>query len=463
MNELVLKLDRKLPTTLEIGKGIIFPITGWAHFANQKLHDVYLIIDGIKTKIALINLFRTGDEVNPKLKNKVDFKRKGFFYGLQLNTSNIGNTIELAIELVFKHQTFKQKLGAIKIIESQEVVKIDPKERKNSVAICMATYNPPINLVRRQIQSIQNQSHKNWKLIISDDFSDPNYFDGLAKLIENDSRISLIQSKKNLGYYNNFEIALKYVGDFEFVCFADQDDEWYPIKLEKKISRFTENTTLVYSDMKIVDDRDQIISNTYWKNRNNQFTDFDMLCTANTVTGAASMFKKSILQIALPFPLQIKGAYHDHWLAICALKVGKIEFINEPLYNYIQHNRNIIGHNDFKKPKLNLSFKFLIGLAYNCFVIITHKSFQQKIEPMLRHCSTVFHTIYIRLFLNKQIVQLRTGNVKKGNLYQSLLKDRFAMLPFHLKVLYKKFSTNILELNLLTAINILPLASKKRK
>ena len=41
------------------------------------------------------------------------------------------------------------------------------------VAVCMATYDPPIELFRRQIDSIRAQTHRNWVCLISDDNSSP--------------------------------------------------------------------------------------------------------------------------------------------------------------------------------------------------------------------------------------------------------------------------------------------------
>ncbi len=41
------------------------------------------------------------------------------------------------------------------------------------IAICMATYNPPLDLLERQLDSIRAQTHGNWVCIISDDCSTP--------------------------------------------------------------------------------------------------------------------------------------------------------------------------------------------------------------------------------------------------------------------------------------------------
>src|SRR5262249_39039026 len=67
------------------------------------------------------------------------------------------------------------------------------------------------------------------------------------------------------------------------------------------------------------------------------------LVVANTVTGAASMFRRSLLPFLLPFPPAGAPAYHDHWIAGVALALGEIRFVSQPLYDYVQHDGNVTG------------------------------------------------------------------------------------------------------------------------
>ena len=43
----------------------------------------------------------------------------------------------------------------------------------------------------------------------------------------------------------------------------------------------------------------------------------------NTVTGAASLFRRELLDVALPFPDVPGKPFHDHWLACVALAIGR--------------------------------------------------------------------------------------------------------------------------------------------
>ena len=48
--------------------------------------------------------------------------------------------------------------------------------------------------------------------------------------------------------------------------------------------------------------------------------------------------------LALPFPPAQFAHYHDHWLALVALSLGEIRFVDRPLYDYVQHGHAALGH-----------------------------------------------------------------------------------------------------------------------
>ena len=159
-----------------------------------------------------------------------------------------------------------------------------------------------------------------------------------------------LRHASNVGFYKNFERALGYVtADTDYVALCDQDDYWYPEKLTRLTAAFTKDTTLVYSDMRLVDGQGTTISNTYWTGRKNNYTNLRVLMAANTITGAACLFEKNLLDMILPFPNRVSDAYHDHWIALVACITGSIQYISEPLYDYRQHSGNVIGHTSFNR------------------------------------------------------------------------------------------------------------------
>ncbi|HEX5272735.1 MAG TPA: glycosyltransferase family 2 protein, partial [Gemmataceae bacterium] len=213
------------------------------------------------------------------------------------------------------------------------------------VAVCMATYNPPADLFRRQVESIRAQTHRNWVCVINDDGSDPAALALVRDAVAADDRFQVQSNPARLGFYRNFEKCLSRVpAGAAFVALSDQDDYWYPDKLEVLLRQFDAGTTLAYADVRVVDREGRVRAETYWTTRRNNYTNFATLLLANTVTGAASLFRRDLLDDLLPFPQDLRGSFHDHWIACTALALGTIRYVDRPLHDYVQHGSNIIGH-----------------------------------------------------------------------------------------------------------------------
>jgi glycosyltransferase involved in cell wall biosynthesis len=141
-----------------------------------------------------------------------------------------------------------------------------------------------------------------------------------------------------MGFVRTFERAISQAkGDYIALC--DQDDVWLPEKIETLVKEIGDNV-LIHSDAYLIDEDDKIISETTTSKvkkflQNKTFIDY---LRANSVTGCSLMFKKELLQTALPFPKNTQ--YHDWWLAICAAKTGKIKYLNRPLLKYRMHETN---------------------------------------------------------------------------------------------------------------------------
>jgi glycosyltransferase involved in cell wall biosynthesis len=245
------------------------------------------------------------------------------------------------------HQSATTELGVIRLARSRQPLPPEPPANPSGprVAICMTTYNPRPEFLKRQIDSIKLQTYNNWTCFISDDHSEQNTLTLLRALISDDDRFHLHAMPDRVGFYQNFERCLGLVSDdTDLVTLADHDDYWHPDKLEKLVAGLGPGDTLVFSDMNIVHEDLRLRSNTYWTTRQNNYERLDLLIAANTVTGAASMFRRSLLEHVLPFPQQTGSSFHDHWIAVVALAIGTLSYVDEPLYDYVQHQGNVIGH-----------------------------------------------------------------------------------------------------------------------
>ena len=205
------------------------------------------------------------------------------------------------------------------------------------VVICMATHEPDPELLRVQVESIRAQSHANWLCVISDDCSTAEGLAAIEAIVADDSRFTVSAAPQRQGFYRNFERALTMVpAQARWVALADQDDRWHPSKLERLIAGLKPGSRLVYSDMRLVDPDGKVLADTFWTLRPNNHTRFASLLLANTVSGAATLFQRSLLDDALPFPPELQNSYHDHWLAQVAMASGPLSYVDEALLDYTQ-------------------------------------------------------------------------------------------------------------------------------
>jgi glycosyltransferase involved in cell wall biosynthesis len=219
-----------------------------------------------------------------------------------------------------------------------------PPEAAPGVVVAMATYNPPEDLLRRQLDSIRAQSHTGWRCVISDDCSDAAGSAALARAVGGDPRFTVSRSPRRLGFYRNFERALSLVPTgTRFVALADQDDVWHPDKLATLVAEIGP-AQLIYSDARVVSRDGEEISPTWWGRRRNNHTDVLSQLVANSVTGAALLLRGELLDDALPFPPGQFHHYHDHWLGLLALCLGEVAYVDRPLFDYVQHAQASLGH-----------------------------------------------------------------------------------------------------------------------
>lgn len=107
------------------------------------------------------------------------------------------------------------------------------------VSIITPVYNAERFLVDT-IKSIQNQTYKNWELVLVDDCSKDKSSDMIKKFQANDDRIRYIKLEKNSGASVSRNTGIKNAKG-RFIAFVDSDDIWQPEKLKIQIEYMLEN------------------------------------------------------------------------------------------------------------------------------------------------------------------------------------------------------------------------------
>lgn len=222
-----------------------------------------------------------------------------------------------------------------------------------ALAICLAIYEPQAGLWARQLASLRAQSYTDWVCLVQDDCSSARAFARLQKSIAGDRRFRLRRNRRRLGFYHNFEATLRRVpSGTRYVAFCDHDDRWDPGKLAVSVAKLeASGALLVHSNLRLTDGKGRLLAPSSWIAGANDRVDLEMLCLANIVPGAGSVFRANLLEQALPFPKGPGKLYHDHWLAIVALAQGRLAYVDEPQYDYVQHGENSMG---FGPPRQRL-------------------------------------------------------------------------------------------------------------
>ena len=208
------------------------------------------------------------------------------------------------------------------------------------VSIAMTTYNGE-RFLRKQLDSIYNQSYKNLEVVVCDDRSNDNTIQILDEYSKRyGTRVYVNES--NIGFLRNFEKALRLCHG-EYIALADQDDIWLPNKIERLVNNISAYT-LVFSDAQYIDENDIVFSPSIMKfigAPNLTGKPFRILTFGSYITGCTVLFKRELLSIALPIP---EGeCYHDWWLSLIACKQNGIFYLDEPLINYRKHDANTLG------------------------------------------------------------------------------------------------------------------------
>jgi glycosyltransferase involved in cell wall biosynthesis len=107
------------------------------------------------------------------------------------------------------------------------------------ISIAMCTYNGE-RFIKEQLDSILNQTYKNFELIITDDDSSDKTITIIKEYIKQDKRIKLYQNNSNLGFIKNFEKAISLCSG-DYIVLADQDDIWKVNKLEIFLEQIKDN------------------------------------------------------------------------------------------------------------------------------------------------------------------------------------------------------------------------------
>ncbi|SDM88600.1 Glycosyltransferase involved in cell wall bisynthesis [Daejeonella rubra] len=244
------------------------------------------------------------------------------------------------------------------------------KDQTPLVSIIFTSYNHA-EFLQQALESILNQSYRNFELIVVDDCSTDGSREILLKY-KNHENIKLHLLEKNTGSYvksSNYG-AQKALG--EFLMFAQCDDFADPRQVELLLKALKENETVgvAYSRSNMVDKDNNIFADDY-RGRERKFR---LKCKTDTIISSLEMRRFLSFSCVLPnlsaallrreLYVKVGGLPEKYlvaadwafWLSLSELT--NFYYLIEPLNNFRQHETTIRNKVKIQKQILEISTIF---------------------------------------------------------------------------------------------------------
>ena len=237
----------------------------------------------------------------------------------------------------------------------------------SSVAILMSTYNGQ-QFLAAQLQSIEQQTHKNWRVVLSDDGSSDDTL-AIAKQFQQqwgDDRLVIRQGPKQGFCLNFLSMTCDPSIKADYYAFSDQDDVWMADKLTRALAYFESVSDLSLPRLycgrtKNVDEQLNPLGYSPLFALPRSFRN----ALVQSIAGGNTMIfnqaaKKLLEQVGL-----LTVVSHDWWLYQLIKGVGGVVYYDpEPSILYRQHANGLVGANTS------------IGARYDRFIFAINGGFK---------------------------------------------------------------------------------------
>ncbi len=270
----------------------------------------------------------------------------------------------------------------------------------------MATYNGE-RFLGEQIDSLLQQTYKDWHLYVHDDGSNDDTIAIVKKYIHfHPNKITLLDYPPQGGPCRNFLSMLEKV-EAPYYMFCDQDDVWLKEKIELSIQEMKRQETkdtlqpiVIHTDLYIADEQLSVTFDSLWAftGKHPQYirTFDDAGGHTSIATGCTMLFNhqaKESCNVSSD-----KAIMHDCWLCLCTLKRGGIvQAINEKTVLYRQHGSNALGSGKTNAADVGIKFR----LKHFNEVYKSNRNYYVMLQSL--GYGTIFKYIYSKVKFKKRM------------------------------------------------------------
>lgn len=216
------------------------------------------------------------------------------------------------------------------------------------LSVIMSTYNEKDEYLDESINSIINQSFKDWELIIIVDApNNKHLIEKINEYASYDKRISVYVNPSNMGLALSLNEALKHCSG-KYIARMDADDICFPDRFKRQVTFLEENAnySLVYTNRKDINEEGKEIGTDLLQPKDDKCL-MKSLSYGSLITHPSVMIRKSALDLAGGYNNFPSGQDYDLWLRL-RRNGCYFHYMKEPLLKYR------IRSNSISKSKMGL-------------------------------------------------------------------------------------------------------------
>lgn len=215
---------------------------------------------------------------------------------------------------------------------------------EKKVKVLLSAYNGE-KYVAEQLDSIINQTYKNIEIYVRDDGSKDRTLEVLAPYEE--KGLIHLERGQNVGFVKSFFWLIEHSGDADYYAFSDQDDVWFPNKIEmalEKLEKEADETkpVLYFSNYDFYDGELNFLAHHDSKSPKICFRNSLVDCVS---MGFNSVFNRKAWEITVEKMPQ-KSTGHDWWMYMLCSGLGQVIYDERPTAKYRRHNANVSDGGD---------------------------------------------------------------------------------------------------------------------
>jgi glycosyltransferase involved in cell wall biosynthesis len=260
------------------------------------------------------------------------------------------------------------------------------------ISVVMPVYNAGDFLVEA-IESIRNQTYKNFEFIIVDDASIDNSWKILKRFIKKDERIRIFKLEENVGVSQTVKFAIEKTKG-SFLARMDADDIAHPKRLEKEVNYLLKNsqTVAVGTQCQLINKDGKTIGKKVFPTK---FEDiYKYIFTFIPVQQPTLMINKTKLPKDFEYYYDSMDTAEEVELLFKLFQYGHVENLKERLHSYRLHDKNT--------SLRNLKKTFFLTLVSRIKAI-----FKYEYKPtILGIISTIIQSLIILLLPSKIILKI---------------------------------------------------------